>query len=69
MWIRSTFKPYFSTIDGTVPSSTSPCQIPNDEDGPPTFVLENDVVDFENPPLPTPGFTRMPTSFPEPSNA
>ena len=45
----------------TVPSSIRSCQIPNEEEGPPTLVLEKDVVDFENPPEPTPGLTRTPT--------
>jgi hypothetical protein len=42
----------------TVPSSTSLCQIPKEEEGPPTLVFEKEVVDFENPPDPTPGLTR-----------
>mmetsp|Transcript_129837 Transcript_129837/g.375895 ORF Transcript_129837/g.375895 Transcript_129837/m.375895 type:complete len:211 (+) Transcript_129837:532-1164(+) len=69
VWILSTVKPYFSTILGIVPSVTSSCQIPNEEEGPPTFVLLKAVVDAENPPDPTPGFTRMPTFCPVPSKA
>lgn len=51
----------------TVPSSIRSCQIPNEEEGPPTLVLEKDVVDFENPPEPTPGLTRTPTFCPFPA--
>mmetsp|Transcript_34272 Transcript_34272/g.41978 ORF Transcript_34272/g.41978 Transcript_34272/m.41978 type:complete len:274 (+) Transcript_34272:446-1267(+) len=63
MWvcILSTTNEYFFTMSGTVPSETSSCHIPKDDDGPPTFVFENDVVDFENPPDPTPGLIRIPT--------
>jgi hypothetical protein len=35
--------------------------------GPPTLVLEKDVVDLENPPLPTPGLMRTPTVLPVPA--
>lgn len=48
-------------MDGTVPSETSSCQIPKEEEGPPTLVLEKPVVEEEKPPDPTPGFMRMPT--------
>ena len=59
--LRSGTKPYFSTIAEALPSEISSCQIPNDDDGPPTLVLENPVVDEENPPDPTPGLMRTPT--------
>ncbi len=48
-------------MDGTVPSVTDSCQIPKDEEGPPTLVFEKPVVEDENPPDPTPGLTRIPT--------
>ena len=61
VWMRSTFNPYFSTMAGTVPSDTKSFQMPNEDEGPPTFVLEKVVVLEENPPDPTPGLIRMPT--------
>jgi len=45
------------------------CQIPKDEVGPPTFVLEKVVVEEENPPDPTPGLIRIPTFWEELENA
>ena len=51
VWIRLTFIPYFKAIFLT--SSLSSCQIPNEELGPPTFVLPV-------PPLPVPGLKRIP---------
>mmetsp|Transcript_14014 Transcript_14014/g.17170 ORF Transcript_14014/g.17170 Transcript_14014/m.17170 type:complete len:255 (-) Transcript_14014:602-1366(-) len=67
VWMRSTTNPCLLTIASASPPVTSSCQIPKLEDGPPTLVLEKEVVDFENPPDPTPGFTRIPTfwDFPE----
>jgi len=61
VWIRSTSRLYWETMEGTVPSVRVSCQIPKEEEGPPTLVLEKPVVEDENPPEPTPGFTRMPT--------
>mmetsp|Transcript_21545 Transcript_21545/g.53424 ORF Transcript_21545/g.53424 Transcript_21545/m.53424 type:complete len:205 (-) Transcript_21545:231-845(-) len=69
VWIRSTVSPYLATMSGTVPSSRREYQIPKDEAGPPTFVLENPLVDDEKPPEPVPGLTRMPTFCPVPSKA
>jgi hypothetical protein len=69
VWMRSTVRPYFETMPGTVPSSMREYQIPKELEGPPTFVLENPVVDEENPPEPVPGLRRMPTFCPVPSKA
>ena len=69
VWILSTVKPYLETMSGTVPSSIKPNQIPKEEAGPPTLVLENPEVDVEKPPEPVPGLTRIPTFWPVPSNA
>merc|ERR1719157_412764 len=69
VWIRSTVKPYVDTRSGTVPSLNKVCQIPNDDAGPPTLVLENPDVDVEKPPEPVPGFTRIPIFCPVPSKA
>ena len=43
--------------------------MPKDDEGPPTFVFEKEVVDLENPPDPTPGLTRMPILTPWFGNA
>ena len=56
-------------MEGTVPSVTSSCQIPKEEEGPPTLVLEKPVVEEEKPPEPTPGLMRMPTFLFELGNA
>ena len=53
VWTRTTskFEAAFTT------AANSPCQMPNDEDGPPTLVLAV-------PPLPSPGLKRTPTLAP-----
>lgn len=58
---RSTSRLYLEIMEAIVPSSRDSYQIPKEEEGPPTFVLEKPVVDDENPPEPTPGLIRIPT--------
>mmetsp|Transcript_10035 Transcript_10035/g.42205 ORF Transcript_10035/g.42205 Transcript_10035/m.42205 type:complete len:290 (+) Transcript_10035:260-1129(+) len=55
VWMRTTFNSYFS--HSAFASGRSSCQIPNDEDGPPTLVLPV-------PPDPNPGLNRRPISPP-----
>mmetsp|Transcript_12612 Transcript_12612/g.45357 ORF Transcript_12612/g.45357 Transcript_12612/m.45357 type:complete len:332 (-) Transcript_12612:436-1431(-) len=55
VWMRTTLSPCFSQM--ALASGRSSCQIPNELDGPPTFV-------FPVPPLPRPGLNRRPISAP-----
>mmetsp|Transcript_8206 Transcript_8206/g.16182 ORF Transcript_8206/g.16182 Transcript_8206/m.16182 type:complete len:222 (-) Transcript_8206:236-901(-) len=55
VWIRTTLQPPAFAI--SLHLSANSCQIPKDEDGPPTLV-------FPVPPEPTPGLNRRPSSLP-----